>query len=141
MLHDLLGLCGLPQMSTNCFAGRGNVLKLRAQITSFRFAQLSRIRTIAIGIDCAQRRAAASGTTAMPTSAATIWQIASKSRNRARKRKAHAELGGMFGDVQVERGRVGQPDEVVAGGLLEIDLAPAGEGRCAAPIPAPGGPR
>ena len=73
--------------STNSFAGRGSALKLRAQITSLRFAQESLIRIIAIGIDCAHRLAAASGTTATPTPAATIWQIASKSRNRARTRK------------------------------------------------------
>jgi hypothetical protein len=47
-------------------------LKLRAQIASLRLAQGSRILIIAIGINAAQRFAAASGTTAMPTSAATI---------------------------------------------------------------------
>jgi len=40
------------------------MLKLRAQIASFRFAQGSLILIIMIGIDHAQRRAAASGTTA-----------------------------------------------------------------------------
>ncbi len=77
----------LRKCSTNCFAGRGSALKLRAQIASFRFAQASRILIITIGIDRAQRLAAASGTTAMPTSAATSWQIASKSLKRARNRR------------------------------------------------------
>ncbi|MGY3498826.1 hypothetical protein ACVW1B_008245 [Bradyrhizobium sp. USDA 4502] len=61
-------------------------MKLRAQIVSRRLAQASRILIVVIGIDAAQRRAAVSGITAMPTSAATIWQIASKPRRRARKR-------------------------------------------------------
>jgi hypothetical protein len=47
------------------------VLKLRAQIASFRFAQGSRILIIMIGINRAERVAAASGITAMPTPAAT----------------------------------------------------------------------
>src|SRR5690349_2968146 len=70
--------------STSSLAGRGSALKLRAQITSLRLAQASRMRTAAIPMVRAQRLAAASGTTATPTSAATIWQIASKSRSRAR---------------------------------------------------------
>jgi hypothetical protein len=68
-------LRGRRKCSTNCFAGRGSVLKLRAQIASLRFAQGSRILIIMIGMDRAQRLAAASGTTAMPTPAATIWQF------------------------------------------------------------------
>ena len=104
----------LRRCSTNCFAGRGSVLKLRAQITSLRFAQASRIRIIAIGIDCAQRFAAASGTTAMPTSAATIWQIASKSRNRARMRKRTPSRAACLAIWACKRGRIGQPDEIAA---------------------------
>src|ERR1700730_17564005 len=73
--------------SANCLAGRGSALKLRAQIVSFRLAQESRILIIMIGIERAQRLAAVSGMTATPTSAATIWQIAWKSRIRARNRR------------------------------------------------------
>src|SRR5690348_15468800 len=58
--------------STRSFAGRGRDLKLREQITRRRLAQESRIRIIASGMVCAQRRAAASGTTATPTLAAAI---------------------------------------------------------------------
>ena len=85
-MRDYRYVAASRKCSTNSFAGRGSDLKLREQITSLRLAQLSRIRTIAIGIDRAERLAAASGTTATPTSAATIWQIASKSRKRARNR-------------------------------------------------------
>ena len=102
----------LRRCSANCFAGRGSDLKLRAQITSRRLAQGSRIRTTLIGIDRAQRLAAASGITAMPMPAATIWQIASKSFSRARKSQAHAEPGGVSGDMGVQRGRGDQPDEI-----------------------------
>ena len=42
----------LRRCSTSCFAGRGSVLKLRAQIASLRFAQGSRILIIMIDIDC-----------------------------------------------------------------------------------------
>ena len=83
---------------TSSFAGRGSDLKLRAQITSLRLAQASRIRDHRDRHRLARSVcAAASGTTAMPTPAATIWQIASKSRNRARKLQAHAEPRGVPG--------------------------------------------
>ena len=82
--RDELGLLRRLAQMLDQLLGRAR--QLRAQIVSLRLAQGSRILSIVIGIDRAQRRAAASGTTAMPTSAATIWQIASKSRNRARNR-------------------------------------------------------
>ena len=79
-VHFLANTSGLSEHLPKALAGF-----LRAQITSLRLAQASRRRTMASGMVLAQRRAAASGTRATPTSAATIWQIASKSRRRARK--------------------------------------------------------
>ena len=102
-------------------------MKLRAQITSLRLAQASRIRTIAIGIERAQRRAAASGTTAMPTSAATIWQIASKSRSRARKCSRMPSRAACLEMCTCSAVALVRPTKSLAGHLLEIDLAAAGE--------------
>ena len=119
-------LCA-QMLHQRCFAGRGSALKLRAQITSLRLAQASRIVIIAIGIDRAQRLAAASGTTAMPTPAATIWQIASKSRNRARTCKRMPSRAACLAIWSCSAVALRQPDEVAVRHLLKIDLAAAGE--------------
>jgi hypothetical protein len=102
------------------------VLKLRAQIASFRFAQGSRILIITIGMDRAQRLAAASGTIATPTPSHHLADRVEISQTRP-KSQANAEPGGVSYNMDLKRGRTGQSDEVAPGQLLKVDLAAARE--------------
>lgn len=68
----------LCQVATRRRKGGESCRARRTQTASLRSAQGSRILSESIAIDRRQRLAAASGTTAMPTPASTIRQIASK---------------------------------------------------------------
>ena len=117
----------LRRCSTSSFAGRGSVLKLRAQIASLRLAQASRILIIAIGIDRAQRLRG--GFRHHRNADAGRHHLADRVEipQPRPEPQAHAEPRGMLCDVDLQRGRTGQPDEVAVGHLLKIDLAAAGK--------------
>ena len=121
-------LCAaLRRCSTSCFAGRGSVLKLRAQIASLRLAQGSRILIIAIGIDRAQRLGG--GFRHHGDADLRRHHLADRVEipQPRPKSQAQAEPRGMSGDMDLKRGGIGQPDEIAVGHLLKIDLAAVGK--------------
>jgi hypothetical protein len=64
----------------------------------------------------------------MPTSAATIRQIALKSRRGARNRNRMPSRAACFAIWDLKRGRIRQSNEIASSYVDEIDMATAG--RC-----------
>jgi len=95
-------------------------------MTSLRLAQASRIRIVAIGI---ARAAPGGGFRHHGDADIGGDHLADRIEipQPCPDLQAQAEPRGVLGDVQLQRGRLGQADEVVAGHLLKVDLPPAGE--------------